>query len=576
MVGQSRKWTILVATIWIQAFTGTNFDFSSYSSDLKSVLGISQLQLNYLSVASDLGKAFGWCSGLALLYVPLWVVMLMAAVMGLVGYGLQWAVIQELISVPYFLVFLMCLLAGCSISWFNTVCYMLCIRNFPTNRSLALSLTISFNGVSAALYTLIANAINPDDDTLYLFLNGFVPLLVSCLVLVPIVRQPPPQNNLPVETVKIDTFIFLVLNVVAVVTGLYLLLLNSIVSDAVVARVLLVGAIFLLVAPLCMPGIVCARDWASRTILPSINFQFLESASFSLVDVGDFELRKGLINPESELMDISSNGLSNDVKISCKETLEKVFVEKDRLLVLGQEHSAKLLIQRWDFWLYYIAYFCSGTLGIVYSNNLGQISQSLGFSSKTNSMVTLYSTCSFFGRLLSAAPDVLREKVNFAKTGWLAAAIVFTPVAFFLLAASGSETALSVTTSLIGLCSGFIFSAAVSITSELFGPNSAGINHNILITNIPLGSILYGLEAALVYDSYAVDGSRHIELDYSLGEAMVCMGRQCYFQTLIWWGCFSILGLVCGFFLFLRTRYAYEQLDRKRFRTESCHAVSDT
>ncbi|CAM8937955.1 unnamed protein product [Rhodiola kirilowii] len=549
MVGQSRKWTILVATIWIQAFTGTNFDFSSYSSDLKSVLGISQLQLNYLSVASDLGKAFGWCSGVALLYVPLWVVMLMAAVMGLVGYGLQWAVIQELISVPYFLVFLMCLLAGCSISWFNTVCYMLCIRNFPTNRSLALSLTISFNGVSAALYTLIVNAINPDDDTLYLFLNGFVPLLVSCLVLVPIVRQPPPQNNLPVETVKIETFIFLLLNVVAVVTGLYLLLLNSIVSDAVVARVLLVGAIFLLVSPLCMPGIVCARDWASRTILPSINFQFLESASFGLVDVGDFELHEGLINPESELMDISSNGFSNDVKISCKETLEKVFVEKNRLLVLGEEHSAKLLIQRWDFWLYYIAYFCSGTLGIVYSNNLGQISQSLGFSSKTNSMVTLYSTCSFFGRLLSAAPDVLREKVNFAKTGWLAAAIVFTPIAFFLLAASGSETALSATTSLIGLSSGFIFSAAVSITSELFGPNSAGINHNILITNIPLGSIIYGLEAALVYDSYAVDGSRHIVLDYSLGEAMVCEGRQCYFQTLIWWGCFSILGLVCGFFL---------------------------
>lgn len=112
MVGQSRKWTILVATIWIQAFTGTNFDFSSYSSDLKTVLGISQLELNYLSVASDMGKAFGWCSGLALLYMPIWVVMLLAAFMGLVGYGLQWVVIQQLVSVPYCLVsfsFLCCL-----------------------------------------------------------------------------------------------------------------------------------------------------------------------------------------------------------------------------------------------------------------------------------------------------------------------------------------------------------------------------------------------------------------------------------------------------------------------------------
>ncbi|KAJ6415427.1 hypothetical protein OIU84_004258 [Salix udensis] len=82
MEGQSRKWMILVATIWIQAFTGTNFDFSAYSSDLKSVLGISQVQLNYLAVASDLGKFFGWSSGLALMYFPLWVVLFMAAFMG--------------------------------------------------------------------------------------------------------------------------------------------------------------------------------------------------------------------------------------------------------------------------------------------------------------------------------------------------------------------------------------------------------------------------------------------------------------------------------------------------------------
>lgn len=104
MGGQSGKWMILVATIWIQAFTGTNFDFSSYSSDLKSVLGISQVQLNYLSMASDMGKALGWCSGVSLLYFPMWVVIFMAASMGLFGYGLQWLVIRRFISLPYFLV----------------------------------------------------------------------------------------------------------------------------------------------------------------------------------------------------------------------------------------------------------------------------------------------------------------------------------------------------------------------------------------------------------------------------------------------------------------------------------------
>ncbi|KAG5389542.1 hypothetical protein IGI04_031083 [Brassica rapa subsp. trilocularis] len=101
MAGQSRKWMILVATIWIQAFTGTNFDFSAYSSDLKSVLEISQVQLNYLAVASDLGKVFGWSSGLALMYFPLWTVLFTAAFMGFVGYGVQWLVITNFVSLPY-------------------------------------------------------------------------------------------------------------------------------------------------------------------------------------------------------------------------------------------------------------------------------------------------------------------------------------------------------------------------------------------------------------------------------------------------------------------------------------------
>lgn len=104
MAGQSRKWMILVATIWIQAFTGTNFDFSDYSTSLKSVLGLSQVQLNYLAVASDLGKVFGWSSGLTLMYFPLWVVLFMAAFMGFFGYGIQWLLIRNVLTLPYFLV----------------------------------------------------------------------------------------------------------------------------------------------------------------------------------------------------------------------------------------------------------------------------------------------------------------------------------------------------------------------------------------------------------------------------------------------------------------------------------------
>ncbi|KAI5327207.1 hypothetical protein L3X38_026603 [Prunus dulcis] len=570
MAGQSRKWMILVATIWIQAFTGTNFDFSSYSSSLKSVLGISQVQLNYLATASDLGKVLGWSSGLALMYFPLWVVLFIAAFMGFVGYGIQWLVIRQIISLPYFLMFLLCLLAGCSICWFNTVCFVLCIRNFPANQPLAISLTVSFNGVSAALYNLAADAIDSSSTSIFLILNAVIPLLTSVAAFIPILRQPS-LDPLPPDGVRRDSLIFLLLNILAVLTGIYLLLFGSTSYDTETARLFLGGAIFLLIFPLFIPGIVYARDWFHRAIHSSIR---IEGSGFVLVDVDDLELHKELLTRENSLnygngsvvQPVNNNdGPSTTLSFRQKSGYQSAeccgaIVGKDQLAMLGEDHTARALVRRLDFWLYYVAYFCGGTIGLVYSNNMGQIAQSLGQSSNTTTLVTLYSSFSFFGRLLSAAPDYIRAKLYFARTGWLAIALLPTPIAFMVLASSGGSLALHAGTALIGLSSGFIFSAAVSITSELFGPNNVGVNHNIVITNIPIGSLVYGLLAAIVYDSNASSGLSIL----TFSDSVVCMGRDCYFLTFVWWACISVLGLASSVLLFLRTRHAYDHFEHNR------------
>lgn len=155
----------------------------------------------------------------------------------------------------------------------------------------------------------------------------------------------------------------------------------------------------------------------------------------------------------------------------------------------------------------------------------------------------------------------LYRKVYFARTGWLAIALIPTPIAFFMLAASGTARALHAATALIGLSSGFIFAAAVSVTSELFGPNSVGVNHNILITNIPIGSLVYGLLASLIYDANAAPSGM-------MTESVVCMGRQCYFLTFVGWGCISIVGLASSVLLFLRTRPAYDRYEKNRSSTQ--------
>ncbi|OIV94405.1 hypothetical protein TanjilG_25467 [Lupinus angustifolius] len=564
MAGQSRKWMILVAVIWIQAFTGTNFDFSAYSSTFKSVLKISQAQLNYLATANDLGKVFGWSSGLALMYLPLSLVMFISAFMGFIGYGLQWLLINNIITLPYFMVFLLCLLGGCSICWFNTVCFVVCIRNFPVNRPLALSLTVSYNGVSAALYTLAANSIDPSSDSVYLLLNALFPLLISFAALVPILRQPPLEPLHP-DTSRKNSLIFLILNFLAIFTGLYLLIFGSSTSNESTARLYFGGAILLLISPLCIPGIIYARDWFHNAIHSNIR---VESTGFILVHVDDLELHKELLTRQNSTV---SNGEGHNLLTDNRSMLRgkssglccEGLLGQDQLAMLGEDHSAAMLVTRLDFWLYYVAYFCGGTIGLVYSNNLGQIAQSLGLHSSISTLVTLYSSFSFFGRLLSAGPDYIRNKFYFARTGWLTIALIPTPIAFIVLATSESAVALYIGTALIGLSSGFIFAASVSVTSELFGPNSFSVNHNILITNIPIGSLLYGFLSAVVYDANA-----HSVPGTMMSNTLVCMGRQCYLWTFVLWACISVLGLASSVLLFLRTKHAYDCFERHRISAQ--------
>lgn len=555
---------ILVATIWIQAFTGTNFDFSAYSSEMKMKLGVPQVQLNYLATASDLGKALGWSSGLALNYLPLWTVMFTAASMGLVGYGAQWLVINGTVAAPYFVVLLLCLLAGCSICWFNTVCFVLCIKNFPSNRPLAVSLMVSFNGLSAALYNLAAKSFSPSSTSVYLLLNALLPLVTSIVALIPILRQPP-VATLPPDAIKRDQVTFLLLNFLAVITGLYLLFLHPL--NMTMACLLFAGAIFLLVLPLGIPGVIYVREWFYDAIYTSFH---LHDSGFTLtlVDAEDLELDKQLLsrgNSAANCM-ISSpdvDGSTNEMLRHNMRTTEgcscDIVIKKDQLVMLGEEHTAKMLTRRLDFWLYFVAYFCGGTIGLVYSNNLGQIAQSLGHSSFNSRLITIYSSFSFFGRLLSAAPDFIQPKVYFGRTGWLTVALLPTPIAFVFLAVAGNDMwAVQVGTALIGFSSGFIFAAAVSVTSELFGPNSVGVNHNILIANIPIGSLVYGFLAAIVYD---MNGTTISGL---LGDPIVCMGKKCYFYTFVWWGCISVIGLASSLLLFLRTRPLYLESERNR------------
>ncbi|KAJ6398324.1 hypothetical protein OIU77_019177 [Salix suchowensis] len=96
------KWLGFVTAIWVQAISGNNYTFSNYSDALKSIMALTQLELNTLSVAKDAGKAFGLLSGIASDRLSTSVILLIGSFEGLIGYGVQWLVVSQRIHpLPY-------------------------------------------------------------------------------------------------------------------------------------------------------------------------------------------------------------------------------------------------------------------------------------------------------------------------------------------------------------------------------------------------------------------------------------------------------------------------------------------
>lgn len=97
-VSKATKWLGFVTAVWVQSISGNNYTFSNYSDALKTLMNLTQLQLNNLSVAKDIGKAFGLLAGLASDQLPTWAILLIGSLEGLIGYGAQWLVVSQKIK----------------------------------------------------------------------------------------------------------------------------------------------------------------------------------------------------------------------------------------------------------------------------------------------------------------------------------------------------------------------------------------------------------------------------------------------------------------------------------------------
>ncbi|GJU17068.1 protein nuclear fusion defective 4 [Tanacetum coccineum] len=471
------QWLSLVGTIWLQSISATNSNFPAYSSQLKLLLSLSQLQLNNLAFASDAGKLFGFVSGIAAVYLPLWLVLLIGSALGFIGYGVQYLflVTNKVSSLPYGLVFLLTVLAGNSICWINTVCYVIAIQNFPFDRQLAVGLSTSYQGLSAKLYADVVDVVykgkiltSLEQAKSYLLLNCILPLLV-CLIASPLVRV--------ITTARSKRLSggFLVIFSITILTGTYAVITSLGTRNRLCPpMVILIGMLVFLVAPLVVPLMEKIREKMDNKCL-------IRSGGKRVCDESSMEIEH-------------DQGVVNEHRVKD----EGVFVCDD------EEMEAKAMVKTLNFWLYFFVYMFGATVGMVYLNNLGQIVESRG-SSKTSSLVSLASSFGFFGRIFPCLLDyhITRAKYKVSRPALIALMMVPMTASFFLLL-NDNNLCLHISTATIGICAGAITSISVSTTAELFGAKNFGVNHNVLVTNIPIGSFLFGDMAALLYREHGL------------------------------------------------------------------------
>ncbi|KAB2091822.1 hypothetical protein ES319_A03G220600v1 [Gossypium barbadense] len=435
------KWLGFVSAVWVQAISGNNYTFSNYSDAIKTLMNLTQLELNNLSVAKDIGKAFG-----------------------LIGYGVQWLVVSQKIQpLPYWQMCIFLCMGGNSTTWMNTAVLVTCIRNFRRNRGPVSGILKGYVGLSTAIFTDICSALFSDNPAKFLIMLSVIPFAV-CLTAFFFLRETPQSVSVAAE--KEEARYFAIFNIVAVVVAFYLLAYDFIGStNQVFSLVFVITLLVLLASPLAVPVYSFCKSWRLARFAP------------------DVERREPLLEQEANAAAERNEVINDETPVAVEEA---VVVEKSRP-VLGEDHTIFEAMGTWDFWLLFVSFLCGVGTGLAVMNNMAQIGLALGHAD-VSFFVSLISIWGFFGRITSGSVRNIfsSKKAGTPRPLWNAASQILMAVGFLVMALA-MPGCLYIGSIIVGACYGVRLAVSVPVASELFGLKYYGLLYNVLILNLPIG-----------------------------------------------------------------------------------------
>ncbi|KAL3515008.1 hypothetical protein ACH5RR_021910 [Cinchona calisaya] len=540
------KWLGFVTAVWVQSISGNNYTFSNYSDALKSLMALTQLQLNNLSVAKDVGKAFGILAGLASDRLSTPIILLIGCVEGFIGYGVQWLVVSRRIQpLPYWVMCVFLCMGGNSTTWMNTAILVTCMRNFRKNRGPISGIMKGYVGLSTAIFTDICSALFSDDPATFLLMLMVVPFVV-CLTAIAFLREIPPSSTAREE--REESKYFGIVNAIAVVIAVYLLAFDvSGVHGRVFSQIFAAILLVLLASPLAVPIYLFLKD-------------FMRSGGSEKVDVEGGVIREPLLVQEPVEV------VEEEKKADVVEKGVAVEVEKKKP-VIGEDHTIWEALKTVDFWILFASFLCGVGTGLAVMNNMGQMGLALGYAD-VSIFVSLTSIWGFFGRISSGwVSEYFIRRAGTPRPIWNAASQILMAVGYILMAMA-LPGSLYIGSIVVGICYGVRLAVTVPTASELFGLKYYGLIYNILILNLPLGSFLFsGLLAGFLYDS---------EATRTEGGGNTCIGAHCYRLVFVVMAIACIVGFGLDLLLAIRTKAMYSKIYGSRKSKKNAAAATST
>lgn len=563
----SARWMVLVASIWIQSFSAN--PYSLYSPTLKTVLGITQFQLNILAVAKDVGEHVGILPGILSNKWPPWTLLTIGSLLAFVGYGLIWLTANDSLESFLYILMLVALCIGSnSATWFNTAVLVTCMRNFSHSRGTIAGFLKGFVGLSSAICTQIfVSFLSSDPLKLLLFLAIGPPAVSS--ISMSFVRPIKAEDRRDEEE---DQSNFFFINILCIVLAIYLFVvtvLEAFVSfptpliPSVIAGVMLL----FLAVPTFVPlrlfiEHVVVRHGRSRAAAEDLKEPLIHSDRSK----GKRSRRKKAAFPRSRLPDIDEED-----EEAFFLALAEGAVGRKKGPRRGEDFKLKQALVKADFWLLFLAFFCGVGPGIVTFDNLAQLGEAHG-SSNVTSFLALLSIFNFLGRLGGGfVSEHYVRLYALPRPVWMALAQAVMIVANVLFA-FGQRSFLGPASAVMGLCFGVQFSVMIPTASELFGLKHFGLIYNFINLSIPLGSLCFSaLLAGLVYDwegglqdmranLQANNGILGIKDEVLRSVGTVCHGMRCFRLTYLILAGVCVVGILLSIFLSYRINPVYKTL----------------